>query len=473
VSNRIRTAVALVATLALTIWSVPAVAASTAMNQLIDVLRADGTISHEAYEALQAALAADDAQRTTEVEEAAASASASVRDELKKEIDEATTNANLSHRGTSFRMNEDSNAFTLGIGGRVHVDNVWYGEDDVEFSSGAEVRRARIDIRGTVWDDWSFFAGFDMAPSLVALRGMGITFSGFERFKVNVGQVKEPFGLDEITGSNYTSFMERAPVSDILSPGRNIGAAISGSGDHWSSKAGIFWAENSLGGDLAGLSDRDGSWAVTGRQTFTPINEPRRVVHFGAAGSYRSGGDIGTIRYRARPGSHVTNVRLVNTGTITKADRTILYGAEFAASLGPFFLQSEYIGSRIERDSGMPTLDFDGYYAQASWYVTGESRPYKTSRALFGPIRPRRNFDLDEGGPGAWEVALRYSNFDLNSEEIEGGKQDLVTVGLNWYPNPNVRFMLNYVKVLDVDRRGSIFDDEQMSSIGLRSQITF
>ncbi len=35
---------------------------------------------------------------------------------------------------------------------------------------------------------------------------------------------------------------------------------------------------------------------------------------------------------------------------------------------------------------------------------------------------------------------------------VRGGEQDIVTLGVNWYPNRNVRFMLNYL-LADIDRR--------------------
>ncbi|MEE8159192.1 MAG: porin, partial [Dehalococcoidia bacterium] len=49
------------------------------------------------------------------------------------------------------------------------------------------------------------------------------------------------------------------------------------------------------------------------------------------------------------------------------------------------------------------------------------------------------------GGLGAWEVAARYSNLDLNDASIGGGKMHNLTFGLNWYLNPNVRWMVNAV----------------------------
>ena len=46
---------------------------------------------------------------------------------------------------------------------------------------------------------------------------------------------------------------------------------------------------------------------------------------------------------------------------------------------------------------------------------------------------------------GAWEVCLRYSHLDLTDGLIAGGVLDDFTVALNWYLNPNTRFMFNYV----------------------------
>lgn len=80
-------------------------------------------------------------------------------------------------------------------------------------------------------------------------------------------------------------------------------------------------------------------------------------------------------------------------------------------------------------------------------------------------MKPKRNF-LKEGGLGAWEVAARFSHLDLNDEGIIGGRLNNVTVGLNWYLNPNMRVMWNFVYA---DR-----DDVGDASIfQMRAQIDF
>ena len=81
-----------------------------------------------------------------------------------------------------------------------------------------------------------------------------------------------------------------------------------------------------------------------------------------------------------------------------------------------------------------------------SYFLTGEYKKYKSSYSGFGRIKPKSNFGGTENkGLGAWEIALRYSNSDLNNKNVLGGQQSDIMVGLNWYLNPVTRIMLNKV----------------------------
>jgi phosphate-selective porin OprO/OprP len=88
--------------------------------------------------------------------------------------------------------------------------------------------------------------------------------------------------------------------------------------------------------------------------------------------------------------------------------------------------------------------------------VTGEHRKYVPTTGAYSAITPNQPFGVNGGG-GAWELALRYSETNLTDNfvagtpiaaqptAINGGTLKNVTVGDNWYLNSYMRFMLNYV----------------------------
>jgi phosphate-selective porin OprO/OprP len=121
------------------------------------------------------------------------------------------------------------------------------------------------------------------------------------------------------------------------------------------------------------------------------------------------------------------------------------------------------MGANVDTPDGSDP-SFSGYYAYASYFLTGEHRAYKNSSGTFDRVKPKTNFG--KGGTGAWEVALRYSGLDLNDAPIQGGELEDITFGLNWYLNPNVRAMFNYV-LADLDTVGNA------DIVQLRFQIDF
>jgi len=112
----------------------------------------------------------------------------------------------------------------------------------------------------------------------------------------------------------------------------------------------------------------------------------------------------------------------------------------------------------------------------ATWSLSGEARPYDPATASFHgliPVAP-----LGKDGFGAWEVAARYSSTDLNFRPampgsvggVTGGIQNIWSIGLNWYPNQTVRFLLDYNNI-QVNHANAPAMDISANAIALRSQI--
>jgi phosphate-selective porin OprO/OprP len=118
-----------------------------------------------------------------------------------------------------------------------------------------------------------------------------------------------------------------------------------------------------------------------------------------------------------------------------------LLAGEAALLLGNVIFQGEYVQANVR--SG-PGYSFNAWYGQVSFFLTGETRNYKGPNNDFGGITPKNNFG-ENGGIGAWELALRLSRNNLNSKDISGGQLTDITAGLNWYLNPAAKVMFNYV----------------------------
>ncbi|HEY4263313.1 MAG TPA: porin, partial [Schlesneria sp.] len=123
--------------------------------------------------------------------------------------------------------------------------------------------------------------------------------------------------------------------------------------------------------------------------------------------------------------------------------------------MGPWLLQSEYIASFLQGARPFQTsntqlgndgaLFMQGGYVSSMYFLTGENRSYNRQSGVFGRTIPKENLRFSDCKYGAWQVGLRYDWLDLNSGQVSGGFNQNVTVGLNWWLNPNLRFMVNYV----------------------------
>ncbi|HYD33808.1 MAG TPA: porin, partial [Methylophilaceae bacterium] len=148
--------------------------------------------------------------------------------------------------------------------------------------------------------------------------------------------------------------------------------------------------------------------------------------------------------------TNMSDLFLTDTGNIANFNKIKLGILEASAMYGPFSVQSEFAKGRVERDAGSD-LDFDGFYVQAGWTLTGESRTYSAKDGEFKRLKPKSPFNLEKGNWGAWEVAARYDQIDLDDDNIRGGEQKRATLALNWYLNENVRLMADYYRSFDLE----------------------
>lgn len=364
---------------------------------------------------------------------------------LKKWLDDPMTMRPYWKDALNFETADKS--FKLKIGGRLHWDTAYFSERNIgrriaEFKNNSEMRRARLYIAGHLFDNIDFKTQYDFAGGDADFKDV---YVGVKKVPVvgnlRFGQFKEPFSLEEQGSSNYITFPERSLVS-TFSPGRNTGimAFDTLADERMTWAVGVFRHTDSYGKGTTGGRDYD----VTGRLTALPVyrDDGRELLHVGVAYSHQNYEDH-MSRYSAHPESHLAP-HLVDTGMM-RVEQGDLLGVELLWIEGPFSLQSEYAHSWLDgRTRWVGDPSFWGASVQASYILTGEHRPYSKTKGTFGRLHPKHNFD-GKGGGGAWEVAARYSYLTLNDDRVHGGRLDDISLGLNWYWNPNLRMMWNYV----------------------------
>jgi phosphate-selective porin OprO and OprP len=358
------------------------------------------------------------------------------------------------------------------LGGRLLLDAAIFNDDQTDLGDGTNIDSARISLSVDFRRNWKIELEFDFAEEDFEVKDAWVKYSFFDELSLKLGNFREPFSLEEVTGSRYITFMERA-LPNLFAPGRHLGVGLNGFNDHWTFGAGIFGEEVDPGGKA---DEDDEGFGFSGRLTFAPLNTKENVVHLGVSGSYRTPNhdDDDEVSLNETPESDVTNRELVDTGDIVSVESTASFGAEAAGVFGPFSIQGEYIVMDLNREDGFKDVEFDGGYIFASWFLTGEHRNYKRKKGAFGSVKPKAG--LGEGGVGAWELAVRYSTIDLDDHALNvgiidngGGKEDNITLGINWYLNPAARFMFNYITV-DSHRQGV---DDNPEILQFRAQFHF
>ena len=341
-----------------------------------------------------------------------------------------------------------------------------------DFSDGFYFRRARFGVEGTIARDFNYRLLLELGGAgtegPTRINDAWISYSGIAPFTFQLGAFSPPANMDDGTSPEDLPLLERASASELSralagADGR-LGFAVKANGARWMS---------SLALTTRTVNDAevfDTQTAAVGRVGFLVATGSDYNVHLGASGTYvfspadqgQGTTPLNPIRFRERPEIRVDSVRLIDTGSID-ADHASVYGMEFGANWKSLYLQGEHFWFDITRpaSSTAQNPDFKGYYLQGSWILTGESRRYNPVAGSFQNPKPMVPFSQN-GGFGALELAARYSRMDLNFEEgldgaaavpgsVRGGDQQVWTFGVNWYPNPNVKVMLDYL-LINVDR---------------------
>lgn len=376
------------------------------------------------------------------------------------------------------KITSDDGNFSASVGGRIHFDTYLFDTDIEDPISTTEFRRARITLKGNIYD-WRYILEQDFAA--------GDTLSGFRDVymarkvvngEVRIGQFKPFRSMAEMTSSNEITFLER-PFS-----------SSTGLFDGHQFQQGIGWTGVmdcvTLGMMAFNLRDtgtpRNEGVGASGRLAWHPINTDYKTLHLGTSVSYENANRNSTdlvaeADYAGRRGPSQL-MALTQGGDANKL------GLELAGSYGPLYLQAEYFIGDYEGNYYLSELDYEDsfgapapfpcdpdfgcyisdqtvhtWYVQGSWMLTGEHKTYNVKRGAFNSAKPSGTGLWG----GSWELTARYDT--MENRDYDYLEASSTTVGINYYANSNVRFMANFI-FGDDD-----FTGDNTNQLGLRAQI--
>lgn len=329
------------------------------------------------------------------------------------------------------RITSDDGAFGVELGGRIHFDTYLFDEDLVRTVDTTEFRRTRLTLSGEAfgWDykvEQDFAAGNTTAGFRDVFIGTKV-LGGY----ITLGQFKPYRSMEELTSSNEITMMERPFASATgLYSGRQFqqGVGYKFSGDRYTFGISAFNLRDAAAMRNAGVG-------AAGRVTWAPLMSESGTLHLGLSYSTENANrdtpdGSAAVNYAGRRGpSQTIATRLGATG-----DSIDAVGLEVAGNAGPFFAQAEYANATFGQDAAAD-VDVETFYVMASWTLTGESKPYHSGNGVFRSVRP-------DASTGAWELTARYDH--MKNEDVADLEVTSSTIGVNYYLNPSVRFMLNY-----------------------------
>ena len=331
------------------------------------------------------------------------------------------------------------------IAGDVQNDTAGYvnTESAEEFlgtaiESGVEWRRVRAYAEGRLFRHVEFKLRYDFTagnPPNLKDAFLRIVHLPIPDVGLTAGRFKAPLGLDGFTGADDLAFMERSLLSEAFLPSRNTGLMLHGS----LPERRIRWSFAVLQPEANNidLSNTDNlGWSARFAYAFTRGKQASTLVHLGADFWRRNVSD--SIQYATSPESHLAPF-FVDTGDIP-AETSDITVFESAVQKGRVTFESEFALAKVNH-TGLDSLLFHGFYAQASWFLTGEKRPYRTDRGTFTRPYPKRS--IRDGGTGAMELGFRFSRIDLDDQGFLGGTLNDWSVGFNWYPTYHLKVMFN------------------------------
>ncbi|MDO8141763.1 MAG: porin [Candidatus Brocadiales bacterium] len=292
--------------------------------------------------------------------------------------------------------------YTLNVGGRMQFRYTFKDKDEDEDFKESDVqdinlRRARVYFGGNVYTKFiHYYVELDADKFNINLRHFYIYVTPLEELNGKFGYFKVPFNRQFISSGFKLLLQDRSIASDAFSQSRDYGVDIYGHPfeGHMEYHAALF---QGVGGNFTGLNNGDN----IDNELMYVLN--LRYNPFGEYDYYDETDVSYTDKLKATIGASVAFNAKDNDKKLKDTD-TIAGVVDLGIKYKGLSWNNEYFVRTENPESDGDTVDSDGFYTQAGYFVI----------------------------PKKLEVAARYSMLDPNND-VSDDLQKEYTTGLNYY----------------------------------------
>jgi phosphate-selective porin OprO/OprP len=389
--------------------------------------------------------------------------------------DEAATTASASTpvvaagpKGFSLKSADSKNQIRLR--GTMHLDyrNI-SGTDPGGTFDTFVATRVRPTIEGTLANiyDFKFMPDFGQGRTVIQDAYVNARFK--PGAQVQLGKFKAPIGLERLQSANDMRWVQRGFPTGLVT-NRDIGLQLAGdfAGGRFSYQAAYLDGSNDGGSsetftDIDINDDKEYVLRLFTQPFMESDSFALRGLGFGIAGShtsqvgnatqallpqFRTPGQSTFFRYRGT-GTTGTGIPTVADGDRDRIAPQFYYYVGALGVIGEYTEVSQDVSRALLTGTREATVDTNAWQLAASYFLTGEE-------ASFKGFQPKSRFSLSEGTWGAFEIKGRVQQLNVDDNAFSGGSDsfadpavsasqaDSYGIGLNWYLNENVKWLLDY-----------------------------
>ena len=361
--------------------------------------------------------------------------------------EKAKGNPPASGGADGFVIQSGSGDYRLRIGVYAQADGRFYPGDESKLGTDAFLlRRVRTQFVGTVAERFEVYLVPDFGGGQAVIQDAYLDARLSSAFRVRIGKFKTPSALEQGRSDSNLFFVERGLPSSVA-PSRDVGLQIHGEvgGEVFTYALALQNGVVDGGNGDADVNDGKDTAARVFFQPFRGRKGPLQGLGFGVAGqigrqegtalpTYRSPGQLAIFSYGAGVSMSGTRKRWSPHAHYYVGPFALF--AEYALSSTPLFKGS--VGERVS---------VDAWQVAASLLLTKDKTGWTT------PVKPARPFDPGRKQWGALELLVRVHQLNVGDEAFAIGFADVTksvrratawAIGLNWYLNRNIKYVLNY-----------------------------